>query len=309
MATAQADQLAEFFAAVGERTKPDLDVVTRRDVVERMHLCSSEPEAVTYAEVDAGGVPAMWCIPAGCDDDTVMMWNHAGGSVVFSMHSDRKIAGHLAKAANIRALVLDFRRSPEDKFPAQQDDVETAYRWLLAQGYRPDKIASGGHSIGGNLAVSLAIRLRDKGMPLPAAILSASAFLDFEFTNQTLETNAGTDRNLSVPLLKFFRESWLGGTGTAYDDPRVNLLYADLAGLPPIDIYYGEYEILAGSVVDFAGRAKAAGLDVGLHPVPAGQHLFLFGAGRVPETDTAITEMSRWLRSKLGLGLAALPVG
>ena len=309
MATAQADQLAEFFAAVGKRTKPDLDVVTRRDVVERMHLCSSEPEAVTYAEVDAGGVPAMWCIPAGCDDDTVMMWNHAGGSVVFSMHSDRKIAGHLAKAANIRALVLDFRRSPEDKFPAQQDDVETAYRWLLAQGYRPDKIVSGGHSIGGNLAVSLAIRLRDKGMPLPAAILSASAFLDFEFTNQTLETNAGTDRNLSVPLLKFFRESWLGGTGTAYDDPRVNLLYADLAGLPPIDIYYGEYEILAGSVVDFAGRAKAAGLDVGLHPVPAGQHLFLFGAGRVPETDTAITEMSRWLRSKLGLGLAALPVG
>jgi acetyl esterase/lipase len=230
VATVQADQLAEFFAAVGNRTKPDLDVVTRRDVVERMHLCSSEPEAVTYAEVDAGGVPAVWCAPAGCPNDTVMLWNHAGGSVVFSMHSDRRIAGHLAKAANIRALVLDFRRSPEDKFPAQQDDVETAYRWLLAQGYRPDKIASGGHSIGGNLAVSLAIRLRDKGMPLPAAILSASAFLDFEFTNQTLETGAETDKNLSVPLLKFFRESWLGGTETAYDDPRVNLLYADLAG-------------------------------------------------------------------------------
>ena len=309
MATAQANQLAEFFAAVGKRTKPDLDAVTRRDIVERMHLCTSEPEAVTYAEVDAGGVPAMWCIPAGCNDDTVMMWNHAGGSVVFSMHSDRKIAGHLAKAAGIRALVLDFRRSPEDKFPAQQDDVETAYRWLLAQGYRPDKIASCGHSIGGNLAVSLAIRLRDKGMPLPAAILSASAFLDFEFTSQTLKTNAGTDRNLSVPLLKFFRESWLDGTGTAYDDPRVNLLYADLSGLPPMNIYYGEYEILAGSDVEFAGRAKAAGLDVGLHSVPAGQHLFLFGAGRVPETDTAITEMGRWLRSKLGLGLPALPVG
>jgi epsilon-lactone hydrolase len=309
VATVQADQLAEFFAAVGKRTKPDLDVVTRRDILERMHLCSSEPEAVTYAEVDAGGVPAMWCIPAGCDDDTVMMWNHAGGTVVFSMHSDRKTAGHLAKAAGTRALVLDSRHSPENKFPAQQDDVETAYRWLLAQGYRPEKIASCGHSIGGNLAVSLAIRLRDQGMPLPAAILSASAWLDMELTNPTMETNAETDKNLSVPLLKVFRESWLGGTGTGYDDPRVNLLYADLTGLPPINIYYGEYEILAGSVVEFAGRAKAAGLDVGLHSVPAGQHLFLLGAGRVPETDTAITEMSRWLRSKLGLGLAALPVG
>jgi epsilon-lactone hydrolase len=307
VATVQSDQLAEFFAAVGKRTKPDLDVVTRRDILERMHLCSSEPEGVTYAEVDAGGVPAMWCIPAGCDDDTVMMWSHAGGTVVFSMHSDRKTAGHLAKAAGTRALVLDYRHSPENKFPAQQDDVETAYRWLLAQGYRPEKIASCGHSVGGNLAVSLAIRQRDQGMPLPAAILSASAWFDIELTNQTLVTNAETDKNLSVPLMKVFRESWLGGTGSGYDDPRVNLLYADLTGLPPINIYYGEYEILAGSVVEFAGRAKAAGLDMGLHSVPAGQHLFLLGAGRVPETDTAIAEMGRWLRSKLGL--TALPVG
>ena len=309
MATVQADQMAEFFAAVGKRTKPDLDVVTRRDVLERMHLLTSEPEAVTYAEVDAGGVPGMWCIPAGCDDDTVMMWCHAGGTVVFSMHSDRKIAGHLAKAAGVRALVLDFRHAPENKFPAQQDDVEMAYRWLLAQGYRPEKIASCGHSIGGNLAVSLAIRQRDQGMPVPAAVLATSAWLDMELTSQVLEANAGNDKNLSVPLLQFFRECWIGGTGTGYDDPRVNLLYADLKGLPPINIYYGQYEILAGSVVEFAGRAEAAGLDVGLHPVPAGQHLFLFGAGRVPETDAAITEMGRWLRSKLGLGLAALPVG
>lgn len=106
--------------------------------------------------------------------------------------------------------------------------------------------------------------------------------------------------------MKVFRESWLGGTGTAYDDPRVNLPYADLAGLPPINIYYGAYEILAGSVVEFADRGKAAGVDVSLHSVPAGQHLFLFGAGRVPQTDTAIAEMGRWLRSKLGL--TALPV-
>jgi epsilon-lactone hydrolase len=306
VATVQADQLAEFFAAVAKRTKPDLDVVTRRDILERMHLCSIEPEGVTYAEVDAGGVPALWCIPAGCDD-SVVMWSHAGGTVVFSMHSDRKAAGHLAKAAGTRALVLDYRHSPENKFPAQQDDVETAYRWLLAQGYRPEKIASCGHSVGGNLAVSLAIRQRDQGMPLPAAILSVSGWFDIELTNRTLESNAETDKSLSVPLMQFFRESWLGGTGTAYDDPQVNLLYADLTGLPPINIYYGEYEILAGSVVEFAGRAKAADLDVGLHSVPAGQHLFLLGAGRVPETDTAITEMGRWLRSKLRL--TALPVG
>jgi acetyl esterase/lipase len=217
------------------------------------------------------------------------------------MNSDRKAAGHLARAAGIRALVLDFRRSPENKFPAQQDDVETAYRWLLSQGYRPEKIASGGHSVGGNLAVSMAIRLREQRMPLPAAILSISAWYDTELKNATLESNAETDKILSMPLMEFFRESWLGGTDTAYDDPRVNLLYADLSGLPPINIYYGAYELLAGEVAEFADRAKAAALDVSLHSVPAGQHLFLLGAGRVPETDAAIDEMGRWLRSRLGL--------
>ena len=90
--------------------------------------------------------------------------------------SDRKIAGHIAKAAGIRALVVDFRRSPENKYPAQQDDVEKAYRWLLSRGYRAEKIASGGHSVGGNLAVSLCLRLREQSVPLPAAILSISAW-------------------------------------------------------------------------------------------------------------------------------------
>jgi acetyl esterase/lipase len=307
MVSVEADQMAEFFATVAARTSVDLEPMTRRDILERMHLNGTEPEGVTYAEVDAGGVPALWCEPAVCDDACVLMWNHAGGSVVFSMHSDRKLAGHLAKAAGVRVLVVDFRRSPENKFPAQEDDVETAYHWLLSQGYQPEKIVSGGHSIGGNLAVSLALRLRDQGEALPGAILSVAGWYDIELKNATLETNAATDKSLTVPLMKSFRESWLGSTGTAYDDPRVNPLHADLTGLPPINVHYGAFEILAGAVVEFADRAKAAGLDVSLHAVPEGQHLFMFGAGRVPETNAAIAEMGSWVRSKLGL--AALPVG
>jgi acetyl esterase/lipase len=300
MTSMQSDHLAEFFGAARDRySNPNLGLPTIRDICESLSEAGKEPEGVTYAEVDAGGVPALWCIPEGSDNGSVLLYCHAGGSVVFSMNSDRKAAGHLAKAAGIRALVLDFRRSPENKFPAQQDDAETAYRWLLSQGYRSEKIASGGHSVGGNLAVSLAIRLRDKSIALPAAILSISAWYDTELKNSTLKTNAETDKILSMPLMKFFRESWLGGTGTAHNDPRVNMLYADLAGLPPISIYYGVHELLAGEVVEFADRAKAASLDVSLHSVPAGQHLFLLGAGRVPETDAAIAEMGQWLRSML----------
>ena len=187
MASEQSNHLAEVLGAAQDRLRnPDLGLPTIRDICEAAAALAKEPEGVTYAEVDAGGVPALWCIPQGCDVDSVLLHCHAGGTVVFSMNSDRKAAGHLAKAAGIRALVLDFRRSPENKFPAQQDDVETAYRWLLVQGYRPEKIASGGHSVGGNLAVSLAIRLRDQSIALPAAILSISAWYDTELKNAML---------------------------------------------------------------------------------------------------------------------------
>ena len=178
-----------------------------------------EPEAVTYAEVDADGVPALWCIPQGSDPDRVLLHSHSGGSVVTSMHTDRKAIGHIAKAVGVRALVLNFRRAPEHKFPAQIDDVEKAYRWLLAQKIRPENIASIGHSIGGNLAVSLAVTLRDKGAPLPAAILSVSPWYDMEMKNETWESNAETDVLLTRQAVEGFREAWIGGTGVARNDP------------------------------------------------------------------------------------------
>ena len=306
MASEQLKLMNDLYASIKQRmSKPGLDLATNRDIVENLHLAATEPEAVTYAEVDADGVPALWCIPQGSDPARILLHSHSGGSVVTSMHTDRKAIGHIAKAVGVRALVLNFRRAPEHKFPAQIDDVEKAYRWLLAKTIRPENIASVGHSIGGNLAVSLAVRLRDKGAPLPAAILSVSPWYDIEMKNKTWESNAETDKLLTRQAAEFFRESWIGGTGVARNDPRVNLLYADLTGLPPIMVYYGAHETLVGEAIEFAKRAKDAGVDVTLRSLPEGQHNFILGAGRVPEVNRAIEEIGGWLRSKLGLAVLA----
>ncbi len=306
MASKQLMLMNDLYASIKERmSTPGLDLATNRDIVENLHLAAAEPEAVTYAEVDAGGVPALWCIPQGSDPSRVLLHSHSGGSVVTSMHTDRKAIGHIAKAVGARALVLNYRRAPEHKFPAQNDDLETAYRWLLAQNIRPENIASIGHSIGGNLAVSLAVTLRDKGVPLPAAILSVSPWYDMEMMNETWESNAATDALLTRQAVELFREAWIGGTGLATTDPRVNLLYADLTGLPPIMVYYGAHEVLVGEAIEFAKRAKDAGVDVTLRSLSEGQHNFILGAGRVPEVDRAIEEVAEWLRSKLGLAVLA----
>jgi epsilon-lactone hydrolase len=214
MASEQQKQMNALYASIKERlSNPDIDLATRRDIAENFHLAATEPEAVTYAEVDAGGVPALWCIPEGCGPDRVLLHSHAGGAVVTSMHTDRKALGHIAKVVAARALVVDYRRAPEHKFPAQIDDVERAYRWLLALGIRPENIASIGHSVGGNLAVRLAVMLREKGIPLPAAILSVSPWYDMEEKNATLDSNAETD----ALITRAAYESSLGNVSRAVD--------------------------------------------------------------------------------------------
>src|SRR5882672_7628862 len=116
MASKQMKQMNEIYRSIKERvSKPGLDLATNRDIVENLHLAAAEPEAVTYAEVDADGVPALWCIPQDSDPARVLLHSHSGGSVVTSMHTDRKAIGHIAKSVGVRALVLNYRRAPEHK--------------------------------------------------------------------------------------------------------------------------------------------------------------------------------------------------
>ena len=95
MVSTQNKQMAQFFASITERMSgTDLDLATIRDVYENLHLAAREPEGVYYAEVDINGVPALWCVPTDCDMNRVLLHAHGGGTVLFSMHLDRKAVGH-----------------------------------------------------------------------------------------------------------------------------------------------------------------------------------------------------------------------
>jgi len=291
----EAIEFADFMAGL---VIPESEVDAIRTRSELVHLTAREPEGVTYREVDAGGVLGIWCEPVDANTDYVLLHGHAGGSVLSSAYVDRKLAGHIAKAAGAPVLVLDFRRAPEHKYPAQVDDAEAAFNWLLSEGYGPGNIITIGHSIGGFIAVALALRLRDKKQPLPGAIVSISPWCDLEIANETMVTKAETDKILSKELLEFFRDAWIGGTGIEFTDPRIILNRADLSGLPPTLVSWGTYEVLAGEDEEFAARVKDAGIDTATVVVPGGQHSYVYGAGRIPEVDAAIAQIGAWVREK-----------
>ncbi|MFI5477022.1 alpha/beta fold hydrolase [Streptomyces cacaoi] len=184
----EAIEFAEWLAT-GQNPPSELDAA--RIQAEQVHLAAREPEGVTYREVDAGGVPGIWCEPVDANTDYVLLHSHAGDSVLASAPVDRKLAGHIAKAAGAPVLVIDFRRAPEHKYPAQVDDAEAAFNWLLSEGYEPGNIITIGHSIGGFIAVALALRLRDLKQPLPGAIVSISPWCDLEMRSRAGPAIAG----------------------------------------------------------------------------------------------------------------------
>src|SRR5258707_9433343 len=221
MASPELAQYADFYADMTRRFGLTDDLEVWRAISERLHQLPSEPEDVTYRDVTANGVPAILVMPAESSPDHILLHSHSGGGVTSSMWQERKAVGHLAKAAGAQALVINYRLAPENKFPAQIDDVETAFRWLLDQGYDPSRIASTGDSVGGNYSVNLALTLLRKNAPLPGAVLAISPWFDMELKNSTIDTNANTDKMLSRELLRRLTDSILDSTRIALIDPRI----------------------------------------------------------------------------------------
>ena len=260
---------------------------------------TAEPRGVDYLETEAGGRPAMWAVPKDSRPDRVLLCLHGGGFVGGSVYTHRKMFGHLAKAAGVRALLIGYRLLPQGGgYPVPVDEGEAAYRWLLSQGIAAEHIAFAGDSVGGWLAVTVQLRARERGLPRPAAALLLSPFADFEASGESYQ--AGTDPFFTREVCRSLALGFLGGVA-GLRDQEVNLLYADLDGLSPLYIQAGGDEALLDDARGLEEHARKAGLDVRLDVFPGMLHTFQMAAGRAPEADDAIARLAGWVRPRLGL--------
>jgi monoterpene epsilon-lactone hydrolase len=97
-----------------------------------------------------------------------LLYFHDGGFSAGSIVSHRAMVTQTGRTAQARTLAVDYRRTPEHPYPAALNDALHAYGWLLAQGVQPGRIALGGDSAGGGLALAVMVALRDRGLALPA---------------------------------------------------------------------------------------------------------------------------------------------
>jgi len=262
---------------------------------------TAEPGAVDYAEVDAGGVPALWATPHDVGDGVIVCF-HGGGFIGGSMWTHRKVFAHLAKAAGARALIVDYHLTPIHQHPVQVDQCTDVYGWLLDEGVAPRHIAFGGDSAGGGLSITTVLRARQRDLPDPAALLLISPWTDMTFDYDSMRTNQASDVLFGgeTPMdLNGLAEMFLGPGGDRRD-PLASPAFAVLTGMPPMYIQVGGAEMLLDDGRRIAARAKQAGVAVELDVVDGQQHSFQFDAGHGDPADAAIARLGEWVRPLIG---------
>lgn len=217
----------------------------------------------------AGALPARLYVPrelVGADRAPTMMYFHGGGWVYGSVESHDAACRHLAAHAGVQVLSVNYRRAPEDPFPAAPDDAEAAYRWLVenaaAVGADPDRLLVGGDSAGGNLATVTAIAAARDGLPLrlqllvyPATDLSRKHPSRDLFGSGFYLTEGYMDRAADL----------YAAPGCDRTDPRMSPVYADVpAGLAPAILVVAGFDPLRDEGIAYAEHLGAAGAHVDL---------------------------------------------
>ncbi len=255
---------------------------------ERFLLERADGADFDVQELVCDGVASLRVSPPGCSEVPVVLHLHGGGFVMGSARASVGLTGRLAEALGGWGLTVDYRLAPEHPYPAALDDCLVAYRWL-AREHPGSAVVLSGECAGAGLAVSLALALRERGEPLPAALHLVSPFCDLTIGSESAAANAKTDPWLSREFLLTLAASYLGEADPTA--PLLSPLFADLHGLPPILIHAASGEVLADDARRLARAAEAAGVEVTLRMVDDSVHSFVL-FDFLPESRVALDDLA-----------------
>jgi epsilon-lactone hydrolase len=277
---------------------PESTIDEQRAGMEAATAVMPLPDDVQYEPTSAGGVPAEWTRAPGVSRERVVLYLHGGGYVIGSIATHRLMCAGISRASGATVLSLEYRLGPEHKFPAAVDDATAAYRWLLAEGYKPRQLAIAGDSAGGGLTMATLLALRDADVPLPAAGVCLSPWVDLTGSGESMTTKAAVDPMVQKAGLLKSAGDYLGK-----QDPKAPLaspVFANLRGLPPLLLQVGTAETLLDDSTRLAANAKRDGVDVTLEVWDDMVHVFQAFAFMLPEGQQAIEGIGAYLRKRWG---------
>jgi len=275
---------------------PASDLATLREMRRNERYSKpANPSGATLTHVDANGVPADWICAPGASTDRAVLYLHGGGFVMPVSNGHRQFSVTLSRELDACVLLPNYRVAPENPFPAPVDDTVHAYQYLRQRGVAAKRIVVLGDSCGGTFTLAAALRLRDAGEELPAALVSSSGGFDLTVSGKTHRTKAHSDAELGADDVRFAADSYTGNGRVDPRDPLVSPLFADVRGLPPTLLIGGTQDVLASDSVRMADHLRDAGVPVQLEMYPGLPHDFPLIVQEIMESDLALRHVSSFV--------------
>ncbi len=242
--------------------------------------------------LSTGKLPVRITTPEGKGPFPVIVYFHGGGWVIAD--NDAYDASQRELANGVQAIVVspEYRKAPENKFPAAHDDAIATYEWVLKNAASingdPKKISVAGESAGGNMAANVAIAARDKNEQAPLSLLLIYPVASNDLKSVSEIENAQA-KPLNQPMMSWFTQQYFNTPADA-NDPRINLVAANLKGLPPTTIINAQVDPLRSDGELLAQKMKAAGDKVDQKTFTGVTHEF-FGMGAVVKKASDAEQM------------------
>ena len=172
----------------------------------------------------------------------VILYGHGGGYSTGSHIYARTLTTKLAASTSMDVLSFDYRLAPENPYPAALKDAMKAWDYLMLLGYGARDVIIAGDSAGGNLALSLVLKLKAQERLLPRGLVLMSPWTDLTASGKSYTEKTELDPVLNEEYLNRMIENY--AKDVELNDPLVSPLFGDFTGFPPTYIQAGDNEIL-----------------------------------------------------------------
>lgn len=202
----------------------------------------------------------------------IILYCHGGGYSTGSSVYARTLTTKLATSTSMDVLCFDYRLAPENPYPAAVQDAMKIWDYLMLLGYGARDVIAAGDSAGGNLALSLVMKLKQENRLLPRGLLLMSPWTDLTSSGKSHITRAGIDPVLNADYLKEMIENYARGENLK--DALISPLFGNYEGFPPTYIQVGDNEILLNDATMLHKKMVKANVSVKIDVFKGMWHVF-----------------------------------
>ena len=302
-------QIVEFLEALQEKAIPpvqDLSPSEARDIRNPILAGFGGPKAVVSGVDNRtipgpnGEVPVRIYTPEGKEPFPILLFFHGGGWVVGNLDTHDCACRLLCKCAQCVVIAVDYRLSPENKFPAAIEDAYAVLKWASENGNtlkgNHHRIAVAGDSAGGNIATVLCQMARDREGPEIKFQILIYPVTDLSATDTDSYGEHGEGYMLTKDGMICFINHYLDRDENKKHPYASPLLAEDLSNLPPALVVVAEFDVLRDECLAYAGRLKKAGIPVTCLVYEDMIHAFLNLTGVIDRSREAIDDICGKLR-------------